>query len=430
MGSQSDGDPPLALSSHGLGTRYVTIAKTEGSLEDHNIFLVTKSVEAYGSIEKAWSNRRDGSVTFALKEKYAKRVLESMKTLADGTPITIKLDTRLNTSRAVVVCKQLAGIDAKDIETELKDQHVISVRHISKLNADKTRSNTGVVILTFSKPTPPERIRIGYRSCYTETYYPRPMQCYRCYEFQHISKNCKNTERCRVCSKEAHTEEETCSKEYLCINCKGNHSPTNKKCKIYVMEKQIVTAKIDKNISFQAARRLIEKANGKDSYAKITANNAVNVDEIIKNARSQWEKDMENKIKFINEKMEQITKKESEIEKLVNQMKAKESETSANLKKKEQEIIALDTHCDHLTNELQKRDELIKSLKLQVEKQEQKIKHIKEKHGKKIKMDKPHESSPEREINIGTPKRKKHVKNTQSTPHNSDSEVTEIIDAD
>lgn len=45
-------------------------------------------------------------------------------------------------------------------------------------------------------------------------------------------------------------------------------------------------------------------------------------------------------------------------------------------------------------------------------------------------MDKPHESSPEREINIGTPKRKKHVKNTQSTPHNSDSEVTEIIDAD
>lgn len=162
MGSQSEGDPFPPLSQHGLGIRYVTINKTDGSLEDHSIFLVTKSIEAYGSIEEAWNNRRDGSLTVALKEKYAKRIIENMKTLADNkTPVTVKLHATLNSSRAVVACKQLAKLTENEILAELQNQRVINAKHISRVNGGKDRINTGVVILTFSTPAAPERVKIG-----------------------------------------------------------------------------------------------------------------------------------------------------------------------------------------------------------------------------------------------------------------------------
>lgn len=73
--------PPAILIIKRWCIRYVNINKADGRLEDHNIFLVTKSIESYASAEKVWSNRNDGSLTVALKEKYAKRIVEHMKSL-------------------------------------------------------------------------------------------------------------------------------------------------------------------------------------------------------------------------------------------------------------------------------------------------------------------------------------------------------------
>lgn len=430
MASQSGGDPGpphLALSANGMCTRYVIINKVDGRLENHNIFLVTKSIETYGSVEKIWSNRSDGSLTVALKEKYAKRIIEQMKTLGDNTPVTVKLDTRLNTSRAVIACSQLIEFDEKEILTELEKQNVIKVQHISRSNGDKPRTNTGVVILTFSTSAPPDRVVIGWRVCRTEKFYPRPIQCFRCYEFKHISKACEKEERCRDCSKAAHKDEEECSKEYSCINCKEKHSSTNKKCRAYQTEKLIVKTKTDLNISYPAARRMVEAKTSKDSYASKTSD----LDKIISNERSKWQQEMESKFKSISEKMELLAKKEEELKKWYAQIKEKEAELKAYVEKKESELNALETHCNFLTNEMQKKDDLITTLKLQIEKQDQKILHIKEKHGKKAKLEKKHEPSPERELD-GTPKRKKHHKKTeqQRTPHDSESDTIEIMEED
>lgn len=422
MSTQSGGDPdppPVTLSANGIQTRYVRVNKVNGRLEDHNIFLVTKSIEAYGSIEGVWSNRSDGSLTVALKEKYAKRILEQMKTLGDSTPVTVKLDTRLNTSSAVIVCNQLTNLEEKEILSELENQNVIKVKHISRSNGDKQRTNTGVVILTFSTTTPPDRVVIGWRVCRTEKYYPRPTQCFRCYAFNHISKYCKNETRCRVCSKVAHKDDDECSKELMCINCKEKHAPTDKKCPVYLTEQSIVKIKIDQNVSYQAARRMVESRTNKDSYANKTSD----LDKTIANERTKWEKEMESKLKYISEKMEQLAKKENEMKKWYINIKAKEAEFKEYVEKKEAELNHMETHCNYLMNEMQKRDEQISTLKQHIERQEQKIIHIKEKHGKKAKLEKKHESSPEREPD-GTPKRKKHNKKTgqQRTPQESESD--------
>lgn len=54
-------------------------------MEEHSIFLITKSIEAYCHYDEIRSNRRDGSLTVALQEKQAKKLVEKMKELADHT---------------------------------------------------------------------------------------------------------------------------------------------------------------------------------------------------------------------------------------------------------------------------------------------------------------------------------------------------------
>ncbi|XP_062545232.1 uncharacterized protein LOC134211883 [Armigeres subalbatus] len=360
-----------------------------------------------------------------------------MKELADGTPITVSWDTKRNTSRAVVVCRELAIDTEDDIRTNLSTQGVTEVKHISRMSDDKkTKFNTGVVILTFSQPSPPEKLKIGYRVCRTEKYYPRPTQCYRCYEYQHISKFCKKEERCRTCGEKAHLESDECSKEIKCINCDDNHISTSKACPIFRQEQQIIKIKTDKNISYTAARKQLINNNEKPSYAKVTGD----VQTIVENARKQWEKELEEKMSFISEKMkvisermEALNEKEANIKNWYNYLKYKEKNLKITEEKMQKDIEEMKTHCGKLTNELQKKDELIEKLTKNIESQTQKTITTKDKHGKKIKCDKPIESSPDRETREGTPRRKSNRinnknNNKQRKTDSSDMETEELND--
>ncbi|XP_062562746.1 uncharacterized protein LOC134226166 [Armigeres subalbatus] len=346
-----------------------------------------------------------------------------MKELADGTPIS--WDTKRNTSRAVVVCRELAIDTEDDIKTKQKQtntQGVTEVKQISRMNDDKkTKFNTGVVILTFSQPSPPEKLKIGYRVCRTEKYYPRPTQCYRCYEYQH-SKFCKKKERCRTCGEKAHLESDECSKEIKCINCDENHISTSKACPIFRQEQQIII-KTDKNISYTAARKQLINNNEKSSYAKVTGD----VQTIVENARKQWEKELEEKMSFISEKMkvisermEALNEKEANIKNWYKYLKDKEKNIKITEEKMQKDIEEMKTHCGKLTNELQKKDELIEKLTKNIEPQTQKTITTKDKHGKKINT----------ETREGTPRRKSNRinNNKQRKTDSSDMETEELND--
>lgn len=403
MGTRSGGIFP----PDSANTRYVTIKKPTGSLEEHSIFLITKSIEAYCHYDEIRSNRRDGSLTVALQEKQAKKLVEKMKELADHTPVQVSWDERRNQSKAILVCRELVKCQESEIKSELANQGVIDARHIARRDGDQ-KVNTGVVILTFSNPTPPEKVKIGYRICRTEKYYPRPMQCYRCFEYNHISKFSKNNERCRVCGEKAHNENEECPNETKCANCYGNHYSTSKICNKFREEQQIVRVKIDENILYQAARNKLLNRTGENSYANITNDTKKTIQE----ARTQWKKEMRSKMKFISERMEELAKKEHELKNFYNYVKQKDTQIDMEIKKLNKESEAMEEHCNSLTNELQKKDDIIKKLTTQIENQERKIASIKEKHAKKSRTDKHHESSPER---ASSPKRKSNRKNKSNT---------------
>lgn len=52
---------------------------------------------------------------------------------------------------------------------------------------------------------------------------PRAIQCYNCFRWGHLDKNCKNSIRCSKCG-ESHKSIECSSKILFCVHCKGEHT--------------------------------------------------------------------------------------------------------------------------------------------------------------------------------------------------------------
>lgn len=71
---------------------------------------------------------------------------------------------------------------------------------------------------------------------------------------------------------------------------------------------------------------------------------------------------MEAKLLSISAKMKELSKKEDEMNKWYAHITDKEADFKAYIERKETELNALETHCNFLTNEMQKKDDLIISL--------------------------------------------------------------------
>lgn len=64
----------------------------------------------------------------------------------------------------------------------------------------------------------------------------KPLQCFKCYKFGHISTTCRNsTRKCSNCS-EAHDYKDCKSNVSKCLNCCGSHASISKSCPIYETE--------------------------------------------------------------------------------------------------------------------------------------------------------------------------------------------------
>ena len=59
----------------------------------------------------------------------------------------------------------------------------------------------------------------------------RPRACYRCQQYGHVIRECRNTLRCSRCAQEGH---DRCDAEVpKCVNCQGGHPSTDKACPEY-----------------------------------------------------------------------------------------------------------------------------------------------------------------------------------------------------
>ncbi|GBN10831.1 hypothetical protein AVEN_132550-1 [Araneus ventricosus] len=86
-------------------------------------------------------------------------------------------------------------------------------------------------------------------------YIPNPLRCFKCQRFEHLKTSCRGTLTCFRCAEVGH-ENTDCTRTEKCVNCKGKHTSFSRNCFAWKQEKETISTKIKKQISYQKARKL------------------------------------------------------------------------------------------------------------------------------------------------------------------------------
>ena len=186
--------------------------------------------------------------------------------------VKISLHSSLNTSKGVIRCQDLGPCTDDEILDNLKSEGVMHVRNI-QVRRNGVLKPTHTYVLTFNTPILPKKIKAAYLSVNVEVYVPNPLRCYNCQVFGHHEDNCLKKPVCGNCGGEKHCSDVcNCSETAKCANCNGNHPVSSRDCPSWKKEKQILTVKYQRSVTFFEARKIVEEqisASGK-SYASIT----------------------------------------------------------------------------------------------------------------------------------------------------------------
>ena len=231
-------------------------------------FLISKFFKsAVGSVKV--TPMRSGSLLIETD-----RVPYSVLTLAikeiAGIPVNVTSHKSLNSSRGVVRCRELINVPAEEIIAELTKQGVCDVKKTFFMK-DQLKQTSSTHILTFDTPTPPKEIRVGYLQIKVDQYLPNPMRCFRCQRYGHLKTRCNRPAACADCGEPEHEDATQCPNAPHCANCKGAHPAYAKVCPHWLREKQVIKIKMEKNITFPEARKLVENNSQTPTYASKAA---------------------------------------------------------------------------------------------------------------------------------------------------------------
>ena len=84
---------------------------------------------------------------------------------------------------------------------------------------------TGTYFLTFDRPTPPEKLEVGYLKVDVSLYIPNPLRCFNCQKFGHGKDNGRGSQCCVRCGQNGHDSTD-CQLREKCSNCQGDHMAT------------------------------------------------------------------------------------------------------------------------------------------------------------------------------------------------------------
>lgn len=234
-------------------------------------FLIRKSITQHvgAMIEGAFPEANRASYALKVRSLRQFNKLLTLKTLIDGTPVVVTEHPTLNSTRCVVSCRDVIDIPESSLLEELQEQGVKEVRRITR-RAGNERENTPAMILTCCGTTRPEFMDFGFIRCRTRPYYPNPMQCFQCWAFGHTKLRCRaKAPVCGKCSQEHPiNEDRSCPNESYCKECQsGDHALSSRSCPKYRKENDIQRVKVDRGLSYPAARRIVEQNSGGRTYA-------------------------------------------------------------------------------------------------------------------------------------------------------------------
>lgn len=165
-----------------------------------------------------------GQLLFEMKREDGqdKKEYQELVEKALGTDVTV----RMLTQEATIVCKDIDEITTKEeVLAAIQDQlqGIIDGAAIKSLRATYGGTQTAVICLPIDKAKKllaVGKVKIGWTICRIRESV-RPMTCFKCLDFGHMAKDCKNPDRsklCRRCGQEGHIAAK-CQKEPICLLC-------------------------------------------------------------------------------------------------------------------------------------------------------------------------------------------------------------------
>ncbi|XP_037572324.1 uncharacterized protein LOC119454478 [Dermacentor silvarum] len=179
--------------------------------------------------------------------------------------VSVTAHRSLNNTRGVISDRELLKCCDEEIEEALADQGVLAARTII-IRRDNKEIRTKNVVLTFASTTLPTAVKASYLYLRVRPYIPNPRRCFRCQRYGHGSQSCRGNPTCVKCGQNDHDDEQ-CTNPLQCINCKGPHAAYSRSCPEWKKEKEIITLKTKRNISYQEARKRMAFTQ-KGSYAQ------------------------------------------------------------------------------------------------------------------------------------------------------------------
>lgn len=204
-------------------------------------------------------------------------------------------------SRAAIV----KNIDSDFSEERLKniiDSRQFKIKNIVRLNrrinnndGDVEYVPTNTIKIFFFGQRIPEYIYIWNARFSCEPFIPATKQCYKCFRFGHLSKQCRSTsDKCFMCGDTGHSKKDCTTTTPTCTNCGEQHESTNKNCPERKRQDNINVVMATHNISYQEASLEFPKTNeSANLYAVRTGNRFANLQdendfpELSKNSQSQ-----------------------------------------------------------------------------------------------------------------------------------------------
>lgn len=155
-------------------------------------------------------------------------------------------------------------IEDKEILTNLKcDFEIISAKRLKRQANDGKWVNSETIRLCFKSSTLPSHV-YGFGCRFQVEKYTFPVsQCSVCWRYGHLSRVCPSNKI--ICPKCGNNHVNCETSVFKCVNCKGAHMAMNKKCPIFVKEKEIRRLMSENNCSYKEGLELY-KDQGKNQY--------------------------------------------------------------------------------------------------------------------------------------------------------------------
>ena len=161
-----------------------------------NYYEAIECIEAkVGGIPEGNIKRYGKSILIKAESQSQACILKNYIPSSTGNIEKITVYKSFNTTVGVVYSKDLFA---------LSEAKILKLCPKNVCNVKKMNGTNHAILITFLSRYLPDYLGIKHDHIRVRKYKQRPRQCFRCFNFGHVSKYCQNRYRCPKCSEESH----------------------------------------------------------------------------------------------------------------------------------------------------------------------------------------------------------------------------------